>query len=273
MISDAAALMDDSAALPDLTIIPAFDDNYFWFVHGHERREVAVVDPGDAGPVEAALAAGELELAAILVTHHHGDHVGGVRELLARHPGVPVYGPAAEAIPGRTVGLSGGETVVLDKLGLSFTVLAVPGHTRGHLAYYGHGTLFCGDTLFSGGCGRLFEGTPGEMLHSLDRLASLPGDTRVCCAHEYTTANLRFALAVEPDNAALSRRMAQVTALRAAGQPTLPSSVRAERSFNPFLRVREPSVRAAAEGHVGHALADPVAVFAAVRHWKDGFRG
>ncbi len=169
--------------------------------------------------------------------------------------------------------LRGGETLTLDTLGLQFAVLAVPGHTSGHIAYYGHGTLFCGDTLFSGGCGRLFEGTPAEMLHSLDRLASLPGDTRVCCAHEYTASNLSFAVAVEPDNEAARSRQAEVALLRAAGRSTLPSTLRAERTFNPFLRVREPTVRRAAETRIGAPLADPAAVFAAIRKWKDGFRG
>jgi hydroxyacylglutathione hydrolase len=163
--------------------------------------------------------------------------------------------------------------VTLERLGLHFAVLAVPGHTRGHIAYFGHGTLFCGDTLFSGGCGRLFEGTPAEMLHSLDRLASLPGGTRVCCAHEYTSSNLAFAAAVEPDNEAVRRRRAEVALLRAAGTSTLPSTLRAERTFNPFLRVRDPTVRRAAETRAGSPLADPVAVFAAIRTWKDGFRG
>ena len=274
MTSDATALMDDAPALPDLTAIPAFDDNYLWLVHGlTDARRVAAIDPGDGAAVEAVLAGRGLTLEAILVTHHHGDHVGGVATLLAHHPGTPVYGPAGESIPGRTVALRGGETVTLERLGLHFAVLAVPGHTRGHIAYFGHGTLFCGDTLFSGGCGRLFEGTPAEMLHSLDRLASLPGDTRVCCAHEYTSSNLAFAAAVEPDNEAVRRRRAEVALLRAAGSSTLPSTLRAERAFNPFLRVREPTVRRAAETRAGSPLADPVAVFAAIRTWKDGFRG
>jgi hydroxyacylglutathione hydrolase len=279
MNSDATALMDeiaedDGRALPELTAVPAFDDNYLWLVHGlADPTRVAAVDPGDAAAIESALASRGLSLEAILVTHHHRDHVGGVEALLDRHPGIPVFGPAGEEIPGRSVALTGGEKVSLTALGLEFVVLAVPGHTRGHIAYYGHGTLFCGDTLFSGGCGRLFEGTAAQMLHSLDRLASLPGDTRVCCAHEYTASNLAFAAAVEPANEPLLRRREDVAALRAAGRPTLPSTLKAERTFNPFLRVREPTVRHAAETRAGAPLADPVAVFAAIRTWKDGFRG
>lgn len=274
MTSEPAALTDEYCAQPGLTAIPAFNDNYFWLVHGlPDPTRVAVVDPGDAEPVIATLRARGLTLDAILVTHHHGDHVGGIAALLDAFPGLPVFGPRDEAIPGRTVALVGGETVTLPTLGLRFAVLAVPGHTLGHLAYYGHGTLFCGDTLFSAGCGRLFEGTPADMLRSLDRLAALPGDTRVCCAHEYTTGNLAFARAVEPSSEAVERRVAEVAAARAAGRPSLPAVLKAERSYNPFLRAREPSVRQSAERHEGVPLTDPVAVFAAIRRWKDGFRG
>jgi hydroxyacylglutathione hydrolase len=249
----------------------AFHDNYIWLIHGPEdARRVAAVDPGDAAPVEAALAERGLELAAILVTHHHGDHTGGIRALLERFD-VPVYGPAEEPIPGRTHALTGGDRVDLPALGLSFEVIDVPGHTAGHIAYYGHGALFCGDTLFSGGCGRLFEGTPSQMTSSLDRLAALPDSTRIYCAHEYTLSNLRFAAAVEPDNRALSDYAAQARTLRADDRPTLPSTVGLERSVNPFLRCDEPAVVRAAETHGGRALADRVEVFATVRAWKDGF--
>jgi hydroxyacylglutathione hydrolase len=249
----------------------AFHDNYIWLIHGPEdARRVAIVDPGDAAPVEAALAERGLELAAILVTHHHGDHTGGIRALLERFD-VPVYGPAEEPIPGRTHALQGGDRLDLPALGLSFEVIDVPGHTAGHIAYYGHGALFCGDTLFSGGCGRLFEGTPSQMTASLDRLAALPDSTRIYCAHEYTLANLRFAAAVEPDNRALADYTAQARGLRADDRPTLPSTVGLERSVNPFLRCDEPAVVRAAETHGGRALADRVEVFATVRAWKDGF--
>ena len=257
-----------------VTRVPAFEDNYFWLIHGAgaAAREVAVVDPGDAAPVLTALAAGRLELAAILVTHHHGDHIGGVAALAERF-GVPVYGPARENIPRRTTALREGDEVALADLGLRFRVLDVPGHTAGHIAYYGHGALFCGDTLFSGGCGRLFEGTAAQMLASLDKLAGLPPETRVYCAHEYTAANLRFAAAVEPDNAALREYQGVVTALRARNEATIPTTLGLETRVNPFLRTRLPAVRRAAAAHAGQPPADDAAAFAVVREWKNGFRG
>jgi hydroxyacylglutathione hydrolase len=255
----------------DVTPVGAFSDNYIWLIHGiADDRRVAVVDPGDATPVLRALSAGGLELGALVITHHHGDHTGGIPELLARGP-VPVYGPAGERIPGRTHALRDGDVVEIDGLGLRFEVIDVPGHTAGHIAYYGHGALFCGDTLFSGGCGRLFEGTPAQMTASLDRLAALPADTHVYCAHEYTLSNLRFAGAVEPGNADLAAYTARADALRAEGRPTLPSTVGLERAVNPFLRCDEPEVVRAAEAHSGRTLGDRVEVFATVRQWKDGF--
>jgi len=256
-----------------VTIVPAFTDNYFWLVHGRgaASARVAVVDPGDAQAVLRALEAGGLTLEAILTTHHHDDHVGGVAELLARYP-VPVFGPAGERIPGRTVALAEGAEVLLPRLGLRFTVFDVPGHTAGHIAYYGHGALFCGDTLFSGGCGRLFEGTAAQMLASLDKLSRLPPDTRVYCAHEYTAANLRFALAVEPDNAALRGYAAEVEALRARTTPTVPSTIGLEGRINPFLRSRLPAVRRAIAAHAGREPAGDAEAFGALREWKNGFR-
>lgn len=255
----------------DVQAVRAFHDNYIWLVRGPAAdRRVAVVDPGDAGPVMAALDAQGLELAALLITHHHGDHTGGIRALLERAD-VPVYGPAGESIPGRTDAVAGGDRVRLDELDLEFEVIDVPGHTAGHIAYYGHGALFCGDTLFSGGCGRLFEGTPAQMTDSLERLAALPDDTRVYCAHEYTQANLRFAAAVEPGNGDLADYAASVRELRAADRPTLPSTIGRERAVNPFLRCDAPEVVRAAEHHSGHPLDDRVAVFATVRAWKDTF--
>jgi hydroxyacylglutathione hydrolase len=247
--------------------IPAFADNYIWLlVHG---AQAAVVDPGDAAPVQRVLLAQQLELAAILVTHRHGDHVGGVTELAAG--GVPVYGPAGEPIPGRTQALREGDAI--EVLGQRLQVLDVPGHTRGHIAYYSPAlhALFCGDTLFAAGCGRLFEGTPAQMAASLAKLAALPGATRVYCAHEYTLGNLRFARAVEPDNAAVLEREARCTALRAQALPTVPSTLAEELDSNPFLRCDEPAVRSAAERIEAGAGTSAVACFAALRAWKNRF--
>lgn len=237
----------------------------------HDGRHAIVVDPGDAAPVLQALRAERLQLSAILVTHHHEDHVGGVDELRDATNAV-VYGPAGEDIPEPLVRVSGGDAVTV--LGVNFSVLDVPGHTSGHIAFFGTPQgeaplLFCGDTLFSGGCGRLFEGTPAQMLSSLDQLAALPGNTRVCCAHEYTLSNLRFAQAVEPGNAELMRYKTACDALRASRQPTLPSSIAQERAINPFLRSREPAVAQAVQARA--KAQDDVAVFAALREWKNKF--
>ncbi|WP_374365511.1 hydroxyacylglutathione hydrolase [Piscinibacter sp.] len=256
----------------DLIALPAFTDNYIWMLH--DGTDAVVVDPGDAAPVLAALDERQLALAAILVTHHHGDHVGGVDDLRPRLKGA-VYGPRSESIPAPYVPLAGGDTV--QALGLSFTVIDVPGHTAGHIAYFveagrdGAPLLFCGDTLFSGGCGRLFEGTAEQMHASLAKLAALPGETRVCCAHEYTLSNLKFARAVEPGNAALARYQAECEATRAASRPTLPSRIALERAINPFLRCAEPEVIASARAQ-GAASAAGAEIFAALRRWKNEFR-
>jgi hydroxyacylglutathione hydrolase len=256
----------------EVTTVRAFSDNYLWLVHGHkDRRRVAVVDPGDAEAIERALTADALQLDAILVTHHHPDHVGGVAALAQRH-GVPVYGPAGEEIPARTRALKDGDSVVLGALGLTFDVWDVPGHTAGHIAYVGHGAVFCGDTLFSAGCGRLFEGTAAQMNASLGRLAALPESTRVYCAHEYTASNLRFALAVDPDNAAAVDYTRRVTELRARDEATIPTTIGLERQVNPFLRANLPALRAAAERRAGRSLSTPTEVFAVVREWKNEFR-
>lgn len=256
--------------MDNVLAIPAFRDNYIWLIHDDAHEQAVVVDPGEADPVFDTLEREELTLVGILITHHHPDHVGGVNALLAEYD-VPVWGPARERIPGRTVALADGDRVAIEPLGLAFDVIDVPGHTAGHIAYHGHGMLFCGDTLFVGGCGRLFEGTPAQMLESLSRLRDLPGETRVYCAHEYTLANLRFALAVEPDNTALQQRMREVEQLREACRPTVPSTLASERAVNPFLRFDAPSVKASAERHAGKALESTVDVFAAVRGWKDRF--
>jgi hydroxyacylglutathione hydrolase len=252
--------------MPAIIPIPAFRDNYIWLLR--EGRAAAVVDAGDAAPVVAYLEREGLELSAILCTHHHNDHVGGNRDLLSRW-NVPVYGPKNETIPGRTQALVEGDRIVVPGVGLAFSVLDIPGHTAGHIAFVGEGLVFCGDTLFAAGCGRLFEGTPPQMVSSLDKLAALPEATEIYCGHEYTLANLRFALMVEPASAALQQRQAREQAKRDQGQPTLPSTIGEERATNPFLRAADPGVRAAAERHAGRALADRVAVFAEVRTWKN----
>lgn len=256
----------------DVHPIAAFQDNYIWMMRGAaDPRSVAVVDPGDAEPVLAALAAEGLRLEAILATHHHADHVGGIPELVAA-TGAKVFGPARERMPVEYEPLAGGGRASLASLGLEFAAMDVPGHTAGHIAYVGHGALFCGDTLFSAGCGRLFEGTAAQMLASLEALGDLPDETRVYCGHEYTEANLRFALAVEPGNSAIMDYVKRAAALRAEGRPTLPSSIGLEKHVNPFLRCSRENVKSSAERRAGRMLPTAVAVFAAIRSWKDTFR-
>ena len=251
--------------------VSAFADNYLWLLHDGKRA--LVVDPGDAGPVLRALQASRLQLESILVTHHHADHTGGV-DALRKATGATVHGPATERIPAPFQPLREGDRVAT--LGLDFQVLDVPGHTAGHIAFYtpdmdNQPLLFCGDTLFSGGCGRLFEGTPAQMLASLDKLAALPRATRVCCAHEYTLANLNFALAVEPDNAALAAYAQRCRQLREQGKPTLPSSIGQEVLINPFLRTRQAGIMAAVH-HFDASTTDDTTVFAALRQWKNQFK-
>ncbi|HRD93555.1 MAG TPA: hydroxyacylglutathione hydrolase [Accumulibacter sp.] len=251
----------------DVIRIPAFKDNYIWLLR--QGASAAVVDPGDARPVLEVLDREGLSLTTILVTHHHADHQGGVGSLLARYP-AEVFGPAAELIAGVTRPLVGGETIQCAFSDVRLQVIAVPGHTLGHIAYYGAGCLFCGDTLFAGGCGRLFEGSAAQMADSLARLAALPNDTAVYCAHEYTEANLRFAMAVEPGNRRLQSRVNEVAVARAKGWATVPSTIAIEKASNPFLRCSEPEVAASARRRVVDAD-DEVAVFAALRDWKNGF--
>jgi hydroxyacylglutathione hydrolase len=249
--------------------LPAFADNYIWTLEDTDGGGVVLVDPGEAAPVLAAAAQG-LRPVLVLLTHHHPDHVGGAAELLRHWPHLPVFAPedARIDLPCRRVG--DGDTV--EHGSWRFAVLAVPGHTVSHIAFSGHGHLFCGDTLFSLGCGRLFEGTPAQMLASLDRLAALPGDTLVCCGHEYTLANAAFAGVVDPDNPALRRRTEDATAMRQTGRPTLPSTIAGECAANPFLRVDSDAIRAAVATRLGRNPADRVETFAELRRWKDGFR-
>jgi hydroxyacylglutathione hydrolase len=250
--------------------VPAFKDNYLWLIHNGVHA--VAVDPGDAAPILAALDQHHLALAAILLTHHHADHIGGVPQLL-QHTKVPVYGPRNDAIAAVTIPLDEGDRVDLAELPLQLSVLDVPGHTRGHIAYVAQqqGWLFCGDTLFAGGCGRLFEGTPAQMMQSLGKLSALPPDTLVYCAHEYTMANLRFAQAVEPGNAALQQRIADEQAKRDRGQPTVPSNIALERQTNPFMRYNVPEVLKTLTdgGRIDHPA--PLEAFAALREWKNNF--
>lgn len=251
----------------DVVRIPAFKDNYIWLLR--KGGAAVVVDPGDAGPVLETLKRERLALEAILVTHHHQDHQGGIAALLA-HSSAEVFGPATESITGLSRPLGGGETVWLASLGVGFEVIAVPGHTSGHLAYLAANHLFCGDTLFTGGCGRVFEGSPAPMFDSLSRLAALPDETLVFCAHEYTESNLRFAVAVEPDNQPLRDRVAEVAVCRSQGLATVPATLALEKATNPFLRCGEPAVRAAAKRQ-GALSDEPVEVFTALRAWKNSF--
>lgn len=252
-----------------ISALPAFTDNYIWLLQDHSSRRCAVVDPGDAAPVQAWLEAHPgWVLSDILITHHHHDHVGGV-QALKNATNATVHGPASENIPARDVALKDNEQI--EVLGLDFAVYAVPGHTLGHIAYYHHGLLFCGDTLFAAGCGRLFEGTPEQMHHSLDRLAALPDDTLIYCTHEYTLGNLKFAAAVEPDNPDIAARLEKVGRQRSEGVITLPSTLALEKLTNPFLRTTETSVKQKADERNGQRNGTPSEVFAALRAWKDKF--
>jgi hydroxyacylglutathione hydrolase len=253
--------------------VPAFTDNYIWLIESPlDPRRVVAVDPGDAAPVSAALKRLNASLAAILLTHHHPDHVGGVGQLKQEWPGVEVLAPDDARIDTQTRTVYDGERCQLPQVGLEWEILHVPGHTLSHIAFVGHGALFCGDTLFSAGCGRIFEGTPTQMNASLQRLAALPPETRVYCGHEYTAANLRFASDVEPLNAAAQDYSARVARLREAGEPSLPSTLGLELEVNPFLRCTKPQVREAASRHAGKELEDEVDVFANLRAWKDHYR-
>lgn len=249
--------------------IPAFSDNYIWLIRAG-GTDCAVVDPGEAEPVLAALDRDGLKLRYILLTHHHFDHIGGAARLLEAFPQATAFGPRDERIDCDFQACDEGGQVQLPDLGMAFEVLAVPAHTRTHIAFYGHGMLFCGDTLFSVGCGKLFEGTPEHMQDALDKLAALPPDTKVYCGHEYTLSNCRFALAVEPENEKLKAKAATSERLRAQGLITLPGTIREELEVNPFLRTRVDSVVAAARA-IEPSAQPGAAVLGVIRRWKDGF--
>lgn len=263
---------------PQIEPIPAFDDNYLWLILSPDRPRALVVDPGDAEAVQARLDVDRLSLAGILLTHHHGDHVGGVAALAARHR-CPVWGPEGEPIERVDYRLRDGDRIAPAGFGLSLEVLAVPGHTRAHIAYFSprygddpRPVLFCGDTLFAAGCGRLFEGTAAQMVASLDRLAGLPPETLVYCAHEYTLSNLRFALAVDPGCEVVRERHDEALRARAAGIATVPSAIAIERQTNPFLRTASPGPRAAAAARLGREPTDALDAFTALREWKNTYR-
>src|SRR5580692_12391354 len=256
----------------DVRPVRAFADNYIWLIESPRvPGRVVAVDPGDAAPVRAELRRSGASLAAILLTHHHPDHIGGVAGLLELGP-LPVIGPEDARIALRNRTVRDGERCELPDLGLGFEILAVPGHTLSHIAFWGHGALFCGDTLFSAGCGRMFEGTATQMNASLTRLRDLPPETRMFCGHEYTAANLRFALTVDPANDAALEYRSTVDRVRAAGHPSLPSTLGLEIRVNPFLRCEAPAVVAAAERHAGRPLHGAAEVFGTLRAWKDQFR-
>lgn len=255
-----------------VTAVPAFRDNYIWAIHdqGRSDRVVVLVDPGEPDAILSWLSDQSARPVGILVTHHHSDHTGAVSALCQRWA-IPVYGPAQERIPGVTCPVRDGDRVEIPELGLTFLAMETPGHTRGHVCYWGHGWLFSGDTLFSCGCGRLFEGSAEEMHASLQRLSRLPPETLVYCAHEYTLANIGFAKEVEASNQALAARHLQARQQRKSGQPTLPSSIGQELATNPFLRCHEPEVRVAISHHSGHPINTAVEAFSRLRQWKDGY--
>lgn len=250
--------------------VPALNDNYIWTIVHPETQQAIIVDPGEAEPVLQTIKADHLKLTAILITHHHWDHTNGIGEILNRYP-VPVYGPLKDNVSNCDHPLKEGDHIKFPKMALEFEVLGIPGHTLGHIAYLTRDWVFTGDTLFGAGCGRLFEGTPDQLYHSLMTLSKLDSKTKVFCGHEYTAENLRFAENVEIDNYDLQKRIADTQALISEGLPTLPSTIGLENQTNPFLRCHLPVIQEAVEAYCGQPLADTVAVFAALRRWKDEF--
>jgi len=250
--------------------IPILKDNYVWVLMDDKEHTAIIIDPGDAKPVIAFLKQHHLSLLAILITHHHWDHTNGIADILREYP-APVYGPAHENIVEMTHALHDNETFQIPGFPHAITAIDIPGHTAGHIAYHVENALFCGDTLFAAGCGRLFEGTPAQMAASLEKIMSLSDDTKIYCAHEYTLNNLRFAEVVEPDNQEITERIQRVTDLRNNHKPSLPSTLREEKATNPFLRCDSAELKANVEKHAGVSLENTVAVFAALRKWKDGF--
>jgi hydroxyacylglutathione hydrolase len=254
-----------------ITAIPAFKDNYIWAVHSLHQHAIVVVDPGDASPVFAYLQAKKLDLYAILITHHHLDHSGGIPQLKDHFPEVKVYGPANEMITGITHPLKEGDTISFADFGLSLKILDIPGHTKGHIAYYNDEILFCGDTLFSCGCGRLFEGTPTQMLNSLSKIQQLSSSTLMYCGHEYTKANIQFAKMVDPTNTNLDKRLAEVEECLANFRPSLPISLESEFLTNPFLRVNTKEIIRSVQKHWNLEQNDPINIFSHLREWKNQF--
>lgn len=254
----------------NILAIPALNDNYIWMIVHPGKKTAVVVDPGEAKPVLQILKEQGLRLAAILITHHHWDHTKGIEEILKEHP-VPVFTPLHDHVPLGDNPAEGGDKIEIPEVGLEFDVLATPGHTVGHIAYFGQGWVFTGDTLFTGGCGRVFEGTPDQLYQSLMHLAQLPPETRVYCGHEYTRKNLEFASLVEPYNLKLQERMVHVSATLDKNQPTVPSTIAEELETNPFLRCHIPAVQQAVMAYGGVSLADNTATFAALRRWKDEY--
>ncbi len=249
--------------------IPAFTDNYIWAISDEEQSYFAIVDPGDAKPVLDFLKEKEGVLVAILITHHHVDHTGGINKLLQHYPETPVYGPAKERIRHCTTLLEQDDNVVIPEIDASFKVMFVPGHTAGHIAFYTEGSLFCGDTLFANGCGRVFDGTMPALYHSLSKIAKLPADTLIYCAHEYTLDNIGFALWVEPDNLDLLKRQAQTHVLIDSDKPSVPSTLELELKTNPFLRCHKENVINVAEKVAKRSLSPGTEVFKVLRTWKD----